>query len=470
MKTLNILIALVFSIFVLNTNAFSQDADAMQKQIDELQNQIQDLTIKMKGVNKKTAKIDDAPKFKIGPGFSVKHGKKSFKVHGRMHWDVGYYGEVKDQDVYGSGTNIRRARLGFKGKADDFSFTATFDKGASAKAAEDVGDQTSIDEIHFSYHPTKTMKLSVGKLKMPMYFEEAISSNDLSFIERSVAIDIFSDKQFGPKRPAVRFTTYDKKLGYFFGAAHGFGPENKIDNADGNKLNTVRAAFAPVLSKTEVVHFGAWAATVDFGAGYAASLCKLEYRAELNVTDAKPLKTSSIHSGNNVCEGAQHYGLEAAYLGQGGQFWALGEYTDYTAFRSGVDGADVPDYNADSSTFSMGYVLNGKKRYSIKKAAFKAPKVKGKWPNKGSGVWEVATRYSHVDMDDNGSSLILGGVMDNYTLGLNWYINGNAMIKANYIRSIMNNKAAQNAGATSASLNGGGASTDIYGMRFQYKF
>ncbi len=73
----------------------------------------------------------------------------------------------------------------------------------------------------------------------------------------------------------------------------------------------------------------------------------------------------------------------------------------------------------------MGYVLNGKKRYDIKKAAFKAPKVKGKWPNKGTGVWEIATRYSHVDMDDNGSSLILGGVMDNYTLGLNWYINGN---------------------------------------------
>ena len=35
--------------------------------------------------------------------------------------------------------------------------------------------------------------------------------------------------------------------------------------------------------------------------------------------------------------------------------------------------------------------------------------------NKGTGVWEVATRYSHVDMDDNNSSKILGGVMDNYT-------------------------------------------------------
>jgi len=470
MRKLNIFITILFGMILVNHNAFSQEADALQKQIDELQNQIQDLTIKMKVANKKQEASDDAPKFKVGPGFSVKHGNKSFKVHGRMHWDVGYYGEVKDQDVYGSGTNIRRARLGFKGKADDFSFTATFDKGSSAKAASDIADQTSIDEIHFSYHPTKTMKLSIGKLKMPMYFEEAISSNDISFIERSVAIDIFSDKQFGPKRPAIRFTTYDKKLGYFFGVAHGFGPENKIDNKDGNKLNTIRAAFAPVLSKTQVVHLGAWGATVDFGGGYAASLCKLEYRAELNVTDAKPLKTSSIHSGNNICEGAQHYGLEAAYLGQDGQFWALGEYTDYTAFRSGLDGAEVPDYNADSSTLSMGYVLNGKKRYDIKKAAFKAPKVETKWPNKGTGVWEVAARYSHVDMDDNNSSKILGGVMDNYTLGLNWYINGNAMIKANYIRSIMNNKAAQNAGATSASLNGGGASTDIYGMRFQYKF
>ena len=64
----------------------------------------------------KTRSFDDAPEFKVGPGFSVKHGNKSFKVHGRMHWDVGYYGEVKDQDVYGSGTNIRRARLGLKGK------------------------------------------------------------------------------------------------------------------------------------------------------------------------------------------------------------------------------------------------------------------------------------------------------------------------------------------------------------------
>ena len=87
----------------------------------------------MKVVNKKQEASNDAPKFKVGPGFSVKHGNKSFKVHGRMHWDVGYYGEVKDQDVYGSGTNIRRARLGFKGKADDFSFTAnTFTAAAGS--------------------------------------------------------------------------------------------------------------------------------------------------------------------------------------------------------------------------------------------------------------------------------------------------------------------------------------------------
>ena len=95
-----IFFTIIFSIFLINNNAFSQDAD-LQKQIDELQNQIQDLTIKMKVANKKQEASDDAPEFKVGPGFSVKHGNKSFKVMG-VHWDVGYYGEVKDQDVYGS--------------------------------------------------------------------------------------------------------------------------------------------------------------------------------------------------------------------------------------------------------------------------------------------------------------------------------------------------------------------------------
>ena len=80
MKKLNIFITILFGMILVNHNAFSQDADALQKQVDELQNQIQDLTIKMKVVNKKQEASNDAPKFKVGPGFSVKHGNKSFKV------------------------------------------------------------------------------------------------------------------------------------------------------------------------------------------------------------------------------------------------------------------------------------------------------------------------------------------------------------------------------------------------------
>ena len=81
MRKLNIFITILFGMILVNHNAFSQEADALQKQIDELQNQIQDLTIKMKVANKKQEASDDAPKFKVGPGFSVKHGNKSFKVH-----------------------------------------------------------------------------------------------------------------------------------------------------------------------------------------------------------------------------------------------------------------------------------------------------------------------------------------------------------------------------------------------------
>ncbi|MEQ9446314.1 MAG: porin, partial [Rhodospirillaceae bacterium] len=49
---------------------------------------------------------------------------------------------------------------------------------------------------------------------------------------------------------------------------------------------------------------------------------------------------------------------------------------------------------------------------------------------KGGGAVEIAFRYDFADLTD---SNILGGEMDRYTLGVNWYLNGNTRISANYI-------------------------------------
>ena len=50
----------------------------------------------------------------------------------------------------------------------------------------------------------------------------------------------------------------------------------------------------------------------------------------------------------------------------------------------------------------------------------------------GKGAWEVAVRYSHLDLNSN---TISGGILDDITFGVNWYTNAYTKIVFNYIHS-----------------------------------
>jgi phosphate-selective porin OprO and OprP len=107
------------------------------------------------------------------------------------------------------------------------------------------------------------------------------------------------------------------------------------------------------------------------------------------------------------------------------------------------------DYTFTGGYIQLAYSLTGEARGYDRKAGtiareyFSRPGVlTNAWLLRGEdgrltwgiGAWELAARYSFVDLNDgSGLNRIQGGVMDGWSAGLNWYLNNNVKLQFDYI-------------------------------------
>ena len=110
----------------------------------------------------------------------------------------------------------------------------------------------------------------------------------------------------------------------------------------------------------------------------------------------------------------------------------------------------------------MGYFLTGEHRpYDRKTGAIDRviPKSNlgydGKSCHTGCGAWEVAGRWSYLDLND---SAIRGGTIMDYTAGVNWYWNPYTKMVFNYVHAVSDTAAFPK------------AHTDLFGVRAQLDF
>lgn len=82
------------------------------------------------------------------------------------------------------------------------------------------------------------------------------------------------------------------------------------------------------------------------------------------------------------------------------------------------------------------YLLTGEVR-PYNKVAGVLGRIKPNCPigSGGIGAWEVAARYSYLDLNDGSFA---GGKLSDVTLGLNWYLNSYTKFQLNYIRAMLN--------------------------------
>jgi len=349
----------------------------------------------------------DIPVVKTGSsGLKIESKDGDFKIQlgGRVMVDVASYDT--DETKLGSGAEIRRARLFAKGTVyKDWIYKAQVDF---------AGDDTALKDVYLGYKGFKPVKIIFGNHKEPFSLEELTSSKYITFMERGLP-NAFSPGRDVGLSASTHGESWGASAGYFFdGVENDSSPKNQGWGATG------RVHFAPVNSDSSVVHLGMAA---SYRGADGDNEVRFRERPESHVTSTRLVNTGTLDDYDNQTL----LGAEAAAVF--GPFSLQGEYIQTSVDLDGP-GSD-PDF--DGWYVYGSYFLTGEHRpYKVSNGTFGRVKPDSVVGKGGHGAWELAARYSTIDLDDSG---IEGGEEDNITLGLNWYATPNIRFMANYIHA-----------------------------------
>ena len=370
---------------------------------------------------------------------------------GRIHFDFGGYINQKPDGVTGPGTvaggrltggvNARRARVGVSGRAmTDFTYSLILDAGGATDGA------AVINTASIGYTGIRNTIIEAGYMANQFVLEEASSSNDIVFVERSSPSTLASSFTGGDPRFAVGFRTWEAN--YFIAAYFTGSTPNTAHAQTRRSLGAYqRATYNIVNEPLQTIHVGVSAAQIfdipNTGVGTANSIT-LSERLENRVDPTNLLNTGALGTLANPLTGANVYGFETAATF--GSFFYQGEI-----FRMEFDRRGKTKAQFDTGYAQVSYTFGGRRGYSANCGCYGGVNPVAPFsPLKGDmGAFEIAARVSIADLTDQYDPTLIGAVgaagpnfnavnggkQTNYTLGLNWYWNSNMLWKFNYIHT-----------------------------------
>jgi len=377
---------------------------------------------------------------KKGLNFETKDKNFKFKLGGRIQADANYsnndnfvlaatpatHAEAND------GTEFRRARIDFGG---------TFYKDWSFKTVADFADNgVAMKDLFIQYTGLGFMSVTGGQQKQNFSRELLESSNDQMFTERSlmnVLVAPVADRAIGLNFQSEAKTGWTAAGGIYGNsitpARTGATPEVANAGDEGFGISG-RATYAPIEEKTKVVHLGIagnYRKPDDTGDVSLAKGLKFEY--ETNHMSNLFLVEKNVFDVDNI----SMLGLETS--GLYGPFSIGAEYTrmwiDRKQKGTGVVAADGGSSNLEMDAWyaDAAWTITGESRQYKQGRFYKVEPAKSfSFKNGGLGAWELATRYSNVDLNDGNFK---GGKLSNVTVALNWYLNSNIRLMADYTRA-----------------------------------
>jgi phosphate-selective porin OprO and OprP len=411
-------------------DALQQQIQMLQQQVQAMQGQVSTTQAEVKTVSDKQAAVPQMTFANGRPGWVSADGQSSLQFTGRLHFDAADYLSVSrsgSNSSLQSGVNARRARLGILGKVGGvWGYTLIGDFGGSQ-------DQTSatsslIEDAHISYLGIKDTTIDAGYTDIPWTLGEATSSNDIMFVERASSQTVAT--AFGAGDARSTLGVHGNGDAWWYGV-YLTGPAAGTTHSGSSSQTAALARFTynPYMGDNNTsIHLGVNGADLLHGSGKSLTLSD---RPELRVDT-----TSFLSNGALTVDGGDVLGAEAAATY--GNFYVDGEYFHYDVDRS--VGSDV---GFNGGYVEASYTFDGRRSYNKGAGAYTG--VKPDHPLdmsfSGWGAWEIAGRYSTVDLNDN---TVTGGKQNTYSAGLNWYPNTNLRFMLDYIHADVRDKPGSN--------------------------
>jgi phosphate-selective porin OprO/OprP len=360
------------------------------------------------------------------PTFTSGDGNFSVSLRTLVQYDTAYYGQGKSpaNTDFSSGNNFRRARFGAGGTLfKDWSYEFIYDFGGSGVEA------STISSAFIQYDGFGPVHIKLGAYAPPEGFEDQTSASDLLFLERAQPTDVARSIGSTDGRDAATIFAYDDN--YFATLSYTGGIVGDSAVFDEQQALVGRLAYRFIKTADANLAIGGDTTYVfslaDTAAGLnSPSAFRLRERPELNV-DSNNLRL--IDTGAIDADHVWEWGVEAA--GNWQNIYGQGGYYGYTIARRN---SILPDPSFNGWYAQASWVLTGEaKPYKADKAAYGLPSPADplSFDGTGIGAWELAARYSVLDLNDNAGFAgvltpvggVRGGRQNIWTVGLNWYPN-----------------------------------------------
>ncbi len=422
---------------------------------EDLQGQVAKLT---QSAERARLASQEAPKWTFAngrPTISSADGRNSLSVRAIVQGDLGHYaqdpagtlatdyrrgstGATANRETNGArdlsdGFNFRRARIGVEGLlARDFNYRFVIELAGAGTEGP-----TRINDAWIAYNGWAPLSFQVGAFSPPANLEDATTPEDQLFIERSSAAEL--SRTLGGADGRLGLGVRSSGARWFGALTLTSRTVNDAEVFDSQTALVGRAAGLLLTSEDYNLLLGGSGTYVlhppDLGADATGARYGIRFRdrPELRLDSTRLIDTGSINARHAYAAGVEFGANWHNFFLQGENYW-------YGIERARPTTASDPHFSGYYIEGS--WVITGEPhRYNAATASFQNPRPRVPFSTgNGWGAWELALRYSHVDLNylegDPGAaataSSVRGGEQSVFSLGLNWYLNANLKFLLDY--------------------------------------